>query len=641
MAATGGKINLILGSHAHVPYGAAEPEFAAVYANVLKPFLSNLFKYPHIQAALHYSGVLLNWVERSHTELFMLIEDMVGRKQVEILGGGFYEPLFPLIPVHDKIGQIELLTTYIRRQFGKRPQGCWIPAMAWEQNLVSPLASCGISYTFLSERQFSLAGFRADDMFAPCLCEDQGKLITVFPVLQSVEAAIAGKSAAGVLEEVKKRIPAGGDALAVIFPQDIFRLEGETPYHAWNRFFEELSLAGSFVECVSPAKALKGFKTLRKASFPDSLGLANGQTDGNAGGHEAVPPRRFLTEHPEANGIYTKMIFTNVLIGQLRGDKARKQNAREELWKAQGCGLFCTTGGHGLYRHTLRKAAYRSLLEAERISREKGKFSPSLLPFDFNLDGAPEYLFQDARLNCYVQTQGAGVFELDYIPKTWNYLDTLAEALEEKTTRRKAAPSCRSTAFADRLLPPAGGPGAGGVRHCCLEIYEPEDVDRSRRTARFVLSPATQHPFGALAISKTYTLRKDTLSVQYRISNQGEERQELIFSTGIPLSFPGEGDRFVRFFKCRAGAKDVPLNGPAVEGAESLKIHDLKNEVQIMLCSTRPFDARLETIHIPDNALSPEAAADQYQSNGIHPFFPLSLAAGEIWENEFSLKFSH
>ena len=636
MANTGAKLNLILGAHAHIPYGAAEPEFAAVYANVLKPFISNLYKYPHIPAALHYSGVLLNWVERAHSELFMLIEDMVTRKQVELLGGGFYEPLLPLIPLQDKIGQIELLTTYLRRQFGKRPQGCWIPAMAWEQNLVGPLASCGMNYTFLSERQFSLAGFRADDLFAPCLCEDQGKLIAVFPVLSSVETALAGKSAAGVFEDIKKRSPAGGDCVVSIFPQDIFRLEGETPNHAWNRFFEELSLAASFVECVNPGKALKGFKSLRKASFPDSIGKAAGK-DG-----DDLPPRRFLIEHPEANGIYAKMIFTNVLINQLRGDKARKQNAREELWKAQGSGLFCATSGQGLYRHTLRKAAYSSLLEAERISREKSKFSPSLLPFDFDLDGAPEYLFQDTRLNCYVQTQGAGIFELDYIPKTWNYLDTSAHAAGEKTARRKAAPPCRRTAFADRLLPPGAGPSApAGGRNCGMETYEAEEIDRSRRIARFLLAPAPALPFGAIAIGKTYTLRKDTLAVQYRIANQGEARQEFIFSPDISLSFPGEGERFVRFFKCRAGLKDVPSGGPAVEGAESLKIHDLKNEVQILLGSSRPFDARLETIHLPADVPSPEAAAERYQSTSIHPLFPLSLAGGESWENEFTLKFSH
>ncbi|MCL1958224.1 MAG: alpha-amylase, partial [Spirochaetes bacterium] len=123
------KMYMILGSHAHVPSGADEKEYEFVYEKKMRPFITNLYRYSNIKAVLHYSGVLLYWVERTHPELFMLIEDMVSRKQAEILSGGFYEPMFPLIPLQDRIGQMELLTTYLRKHFGKRPVGCWIPGM--------------------------------------------------------------------------------------------------------------------------------------------------------------------------------------------------------------------------------------------------------------------------------------------------------------------------------------------------------------------------------------------------------------------------------------------------------------------------------------------------------------------------------
>ena len=53
----------------------------------------------------------------------MLINDMVKRKQLELLGGGFYDPILPVIPNSDRSGQIEALTTYLRKHFGKRPRG--------------------------------------------------------------------------------------------------------------------------------------------------------------------------------------------------------------------------------------------------------------------------------------------------------------------------------------------------------------------------------------------------------------------------------------------------------------------------------------------------------------------------------------
>jgi hypothetical protein len=614
----GGKISLILGCHAHVPFGAGENEFESVYDGKLKPFISNLYKYPRIQTALHYSGVLLNWVERSHPELLMLIEDMVVRRQVELLGGGFYEPMLPLIPLQDKIGQIELFTTYLRKQFGKRPQGCWIPALAWEQNLVGPLASCGMAYAFLGERQFRQAGLAEDDLYFPCLCEDQGRVIAVFPLAASMETALAEKNISALMEDLKNRRPGERETVVSIFPEKLRSDPVESPDYTWNRFFEELSLCESFVEPVMPGKILKSLKGLKKISLPDSTGLAE---DGASSG-----PRRFIIEHPEAGGIYSKMIFAGLLINQLKGDKSRKLSAREELWKAQGCGLFYSLDRHGLYRHPLRNAAYSALLEVERITREKGKFVPSLIPYDFNFDGDNEYLFQDTRINCYVQSGGGGIFELDYLPKAWNYLDTCDGRL----------------AFSDRLLP-AGikpddlscGPVAG-ARLCRGEVYGLTELDKVRRKVNFRLPAADNLPFGAIEIEKSFSLKRDSVTVGYSLCNHGAAKEALQFAPEIDLSFPGEGEAFTRFFAVKAGAKDTPLAEPVMYGADGIKIQDLKNEVQINLSASQAFDGRIAPVRI--SGLDDDC---QYQASCVMPLFSLSLESGEKWAVEFTLRFSH
>ncbi|MDR2477910.1 MAG: DUF1926 domain-containing protein [Treponema sp.] len=614
-----GKINLILGCHAHVPYGAPEQEFESAYENILKPFVSNLYKYPNIQAALHFSGVLLHWVERTHLELFMLIEDMVSRKQAEVLGGGFYEPMLPVIPLQDKIGQIEMFTTYLRRNFGKRPLGCWIPALAWEQNLVSPVAACGMGYTFLSEKQFSEAGIAAENLFYPCLCEDQGKIVTVFPLCQQAEAALAEKNISTVLDDLRRRQVAEREMVVSIFPEKLRADPVESPDYTWNRFFEELSLC-EFTETVMPGKLLKNLQGLKKVSFPDSTRKSAASGDG------CVTPRRFLIEHPEADGIYSKMIFTGLLINQLKGDKSRKQSAREELWKSQGCGLFYSLDRQGLYRHSLRNAAYSALVGAERITREKGKFAPSLVPYDFNLDGTGEYLFQDTRINCYVQAAGGGIFELDYLPKAWNYLNTCGGRL----------------AFADRLLPASikleelpCGPVAGG-RLCRHERYELIDMDKVRRKVSFRLNAAENLPFGSVEIEKTFSLKKDIVTVAYSLCGKSAAKETFLFAPEIDLSFPGEGDCFTRFFVSRAGGKDTPPSESVLRGAESLKLQDLKNEVQIILSATQIFDGRIASVRI--SGLDDDC---QYQATCVMPLFAVHLENGEKWNVEFNLKFSH
>jgi len=608
------KITLVLGSHAHVPYGACSAEFEKTYAGLVKPFISGLYKYPSIQAALHYSGVLLHWVERSHPEIFMLIEDMVNRKQVEMLGGGFYEPMLPIISSQDIIGQIEMLTTYLRKQFGKKPQGCWIPGFAWEQGLVSPLAACGMSFTFLSERQFALDGDHGASAIAhPCICEDQGKVITVFPVMQSLETALAGKSISSLLppllENYNKRHSGGTEFIVSLFPSRINADPGESPDSAWCRFFDELARCDYYTETAIPGRIVKSLKGLRKRYFPDSSDSA-----------DSISPRRFIITHPPAGGIYAKMVFTNVLINQLRGDKSRKDSAHEELRKAQSSALFCKIGQEGVHNHLLRNAAYSALLGAERMTREKTKFVPSLVAYDFNMDGAHEWLFQDVRINCYVQSTGGGIFELDYLPKAWNYLDT-----------------CGKPAFADRLLPPAFkaenlvSGDIDGARLCRGERYELGEMDKVRRKLSLSLRLTN------IEIEKSYTLKKDTVHTGYTLTNNGAKRESFQFAPEINLALPGEGDAYVRLFTGKSNQADEPLTSPLFYGADGLKLHDIKNEVHIILSANRSFDGKVAPVHTRD-----EATGDPlYQSLCVMPLLPVSLEPGEKWEIEFTLKFLH
>ena len=631
------KINLILGSHAHVPYGADAAEFERVYADQLRPFITGLYRYPRIQAVFHYSGVLLNWVERTHHELFMLIEDMVSRRQVEMLGGGFYEPILPIIPPQDKIGQIELLTTYIRRQFGRRPQGCWVPEYAWEQGLASSLASCGMGFTFLSDWQLSLADAAAD---VPCVCEDQGKLITVFPVSRTLESALAGRSVSALLEDFARTRaaaarPGDGEPVVSIFPDRVASGAGGSPDGAWNRFFEELTLCEGFVETIIPGKLVKRLKGLRKVYIPDSVG-----------DKDAMPARRFVIAHPEAGRLYFKMMFTNMLVNHVRGDKARRDSAHDELWKAQGGALFCREGRQGLHSGGLRSAAYSAMLCAERVSRGAGKFEPSLLSYDFDMDREDEWLFQEAKLNCYVRPAGGGIFELDYLPKTWNYLDTCGDRI----------------AFADRLLPPGATAerletgAVKGARLCRGERYEPGELDKVRRRLRLVsagtgsagASGSRAAPFGGVEIEKCFSMKKDAVIVRYSLANRGSAPESFCFSPEVDLSLPGETSAFVRFYACKSGEADRSLAGQSpksgespvaetVSGADGIKVHDIRNEVQIVLSASKSFDGRILPLRVPGG----EGKAGLFQAFCVMPLFAVSLAAGKAWEVEFTLKFSH
>ena len=608
------KIYLIIGSHAHVPSGAPESEFEFAYNNKIRPFVSNLYRYSNIQAVFHYSGVLLYWVERNHPEFFMLIEDMINRKQAELLGGGFYEPSFPLIPLQDRIGQVELMTTYIRKHFGKRPLGCWLPQMAWEQHLAAALSSSGIDYTFLSQEQFVQAGIKDADLFLPCISEDQGKLLTVFPVSKNVEKDLAEKSFSLVFVELKNKFEElcgkhESEKIISIFPDKILASPEEAPDTVWNRFFEEISLSEDIVETTLPSKFLKNYKSYKKASFPNSSAEENN-----------FSPRKFIIEHEESAGIYSKMIFTNVLINQLKGDKARKLSAREELWQAQDSSLF--SPGSGYIRNELRKWAYSSLLRAEMMTRENGVFISSLIQHDFDFDGVNEFVFQDSVINCYIQPKGGGIFELDYLPKEWNYLDC------------GSGDFGRRTAFADILLPIDTVVDkhediiTKDTRLCFNEHYESIAQDKKGKLC-FKLSASEDLPFGEIEINKCFLLKKDMLTVSYNLINTGKQPLSFTFIPMICFSFVNVTDEFVRFYTVDANGKDVHLDHKF--DVDNMKILDVKNEVQILISSAKPFAGNLAPVY----------NKDYYQAARILPGFSISLKESGSWINEFTIKFSH
>jgi hypothetical protein len=638
-----GNLTVILGYHDHLPPGAKDDEFEEIYSSRLKPFVTILNGNPGVPAALHLSGPLLERLKQKKPEFFLLIGDLVARKQIELLGGGFYEPLLPLLPLADKIGQIELLTTYIRQHFGKKPQGCYLPFGAWEQSLAGVLSSCGMTYTFLGEDQFKASGIEGEELYSPWITEDQGKLVAVFPVAGSVSNG-PRNSGAEIRDFIDGTINSGGTrnpglraqtklsfmpgGLVTVFP----RFSGGGAETVIGGFFEQLAggVAEKKLEMSLPGKFLKTAGPLKRAYFPSSAdsGFMSQLDDGRR--FSCLQPRRFLMSYAEANNLYSKMYFTHTLINQLRGDKARKKTAREELWKAQGADAFCRTAGRDIACSPVRKHAYKSLISAERITREKGNFAPSLLTFDFDLDGEAEYLFQDKNVNCYVKAEGASVFELDYLPKGWNYLDTFSPHR-----------SFRRYAFMDRFLDPgvspdvlealARGTGNSG-RFCGRELYE-ASADRQHGRVLFRL-PAGAGPFGSIALEKSYRLEKNIIVLSYTLTNRGETETDFCFVSQFDLSFADPEHFSVYTLSAASGAPALPKNGALAAGLNAVEVSDTKNSSVLGFSSDQSFDLHLFQIS------AQAGACETYQSSCFLPLFRLKLGPGQSWSTVLRLSVS-
>src|SRR4051794_18604234 len=111
-------VRLILALHDHHPVGNFDGVFKAAYDESYLPFLDVLEGYPEIPFVLHTSGPLLEWLVENLPGYVSRVRGLVEAGGVEILGGGFYEPIMTMIPHRDRVGQIRDYSAYLKEVFG-------------------------------------------------------------------------------------------------------------------------------------------------------------------------------------------------------------------------------------------------------------------------------------------------------------------------------------------------------------------------------------------------------------------------------------------------------------------------------------------------------------------------------------------
>ncbi|MGA8075690.1 MAG: 4-alpha-glucanotransferase, partial [Candidatus Acidiferrales bacterium] len=77
------KFQFVLLIHGHQPVGNFDNVIEQAYAHSYLPFVQLLEKHPKIRIGLHFSGCLLEWIEKAHPEYFELLRSLTARAQVE------------------------------------------------------------------------------------------------------------------------------------------------------------------------------------------------------------------------------------------------------------------------------------------------------------------------------------------------------------------------------------------------------------------------------------------------------------------------------------------------------------------------------------------------------------------------------
>jgi alpha-amylase len=139
-----------------------------------------LERHPGVRLSLHYTGPLLEWLRAQRPELVAAIRRLVDRGQIEILGGGWYEPILASLPERDRLVQLERMADEVEATFGERPAGAWLAERVWEPDLPRALAAAGYRWTILDDEHFRAAAIAEDALWGAYTTEDGGSLLTLF-----------------------------------------------------------------------------------------------------------------------------------------------------------------------------------------------------------------------------------------------------------------------------------------------------------------------------------------------------------------------------------------------------------------------------------------------------------------------------
>jgi len=455
-------INFIFGIHNHQPVGNFDFVIEEAYRRCYLPFIEVIEEFPTIHLTFHFSGCLLEWLEQHHPEYLDRLASIVARGNVEIISGGFFEPILSMIPEKDKIGQIQRLNTYIKERFGYEAQGLWLTERVWEPHLAKPIAQAGIKYITVDDYHFLSNGKTEQELTGHFLTEEEGWVLGIFPISQKLRYAIPFKEPQATLDYLAQFATEDGENVIVMVD------DGEK-FGVWPGTYEQvfeqnwlrdfLTLLQHNSEWLKTMTlkewyeqhAPKGRIYLPTASYFEmsewSLPWQSGEKFGEII-HELEAKHRidemrpflkggiwrnFLYKYDEGNWMQKKMLhlsrrLQNLSVTSLTPSQQKKlSTAQEHLWRGTcNCAYWHGIFG-GLYLPHLRHAIYQELLRCQLLLNQiEGRRGFRTEIIDIDADGTAEILIDDGTLNIALAPHRGGIMqELSLLPQSFNLLNTL------------------------------------------------------------------------------------------------------------------------------------------------------------------------------------------------------------------------
>ncbi len=535
------SVYLILAFHNHQPVGNFENVFREAFEKCYEPFVHFLEENPSFRVSLHNSGCLLDWFEAREKQFLKRLERLVKAGQVEMLSGGYYEPILPLIPERDALGQLRFMNQYLEHRFGKKPQGFWLTERVWEQKLPRIVNQAGLRYTAVDDTHFALAGLADSEIRDFFITEEEGLPLYLFPIPKFLRYVIPFREPVEAIEYLRKLAPADQAEPAVATYADDGEKFGLWPgTYQWvyrdgwlKRFAQALEENKSWISLKTFSEVLGELRDrpVKKVYLPTTsyeemtewalsrekareFSKLRAELEGGGVWSRARVFfqggifKNFLTKYPESDWMRSKMEWVSGRVEKIKSPEVKKK-AQQELWQAQcNCPYWHGVFG-GLYLHHLRRSTYEHLIRSEKLCNSVPEEEyPRLIEEDLNQDGQKELVLESPPFSFYfLPHRGGSLAELDFHTFPMNLLDVVTrreesyhrQLLEQKGAKEKGG---RSIHEVEKTVPPEVLEKMAFdlyQRFSCLDLFLPLETrfeDFSQGRFHSLTKDPTKIPFG-------------------------------------------------------------------------------------------------------------------------------------------------
>lgn len=479
------SIHLALAIHNHQPVGNFDFVFAEAYQRAYLPMIELLERHRAVRLALHYTGPLCDWLAKNQPDLLRRVRALVALRQIEVLTGGYYEPILAAIPDADKRGQIQKLTRAVKKNFGYDARGLWLAERVWEPSLAKPIAEAGVEYTIVDDTHFKYVGLDDKDLFGYYVTEEQGKTLKIFGTSKHLRYTIPWASVEETIAWLREQATEDGTRVAVMGDDgEKFGLWPGTFEHCWGtkprakseerqagwmeNFFRAIEQNAEWLHTITPAEYAQKFPALGRIYLPTasydemSEWALPAQLSGDLTRlkHQLQDEKRddilrfikgafwrnFLVKYPEVNAMHKKMMLVSekIAIARDQSSVANKKSspaehsalsaAHDHLYAGQcNCPYWHGVFG-GIYLSHIRTANYAHLIEAEMLVDQATQGKKDWVDYtlnDYDKDSHDELLVSGSAMNLYFDlARGGAITEWDWRAKKINLVNTLSRREE-------------------------------------------------------------------------------------------------------------------------------------------------------------------------------------------------------------------